>query len=66
VKTITVTVAPGGGTRVEAAGFDGPECRRATEFLRDALGETAAEQLRPEYYSTTAEAPQALGTESGG
>jgi hypothetical protein len=50
-KTIEVTIAPDGQTRVETKGFSGSECRQASEFLEKALGKQTGEQLTAEFHS---------------
>ena len=50
MKTIIVTVAPTGQTKVETRGFVGSECQQASKFLEAALGLRTGEQLTPEYY----------------
>jgi len=49
-KVIRVIVGPRGETRVETKGFSGGECREASRFLEQALGQPASEQLTPEFY----------------
>ena len=49
-KIIRVIVGPKGETRVETKGFSGGECREASRFLEQALGQPASEQLTPEFY----------------
>lgn len=41
-----------GETHVEAKGFKGSGCRKATEFLEKALGETRDFQRKAEWYET--------------
>ena len=53
-KIIRVIVGPKGETRIEAKGFSGAECREASRFLEQALGQPVAEQLTAEYYQTQA------------
>jgi hypothetical protein len=36
-RTITITIAPGGGVEVEASGFQGKSCHAATKIFEDAL-----------------------------
>ena len=58
-KVIRVIVGPRGETRVETKGFSGGECREASRFIEQALGQTVGEQLTPEFYQTQAtEQPQ--------
>jgi len=50
VKTIEITVAPDGQSKVETKGFAGPECREASRFVEQALGQKTAEALTPEFH----------------
>ena len=50
MKTIEITVGPGGSTRVATHGFSGPTCRDASRFLELALGKITAETLTAEYH----------------
>jgi predicted lipase len=49
-KIIEITVGPKGETRVETKGFTGSECRDASRFVEQALGQRTAEQLTAEFY----------------
>ena len=49
-KIVRVIVGPKGETRVETKGFSGGECREASRFLEQALGQPMSEQLTPEFY----------------
>lgn len=51
-KTIEIIVAPDGTTRVETKGFSGGECREASRFIEQTLGQRLGEQLTPEFYAT--------------
>lgn len=53
MKTIEITVAPDGQTRVETKGFVGSDCREASRFLEQALGDHTEEQLTSEFHQTT-------------
>lgn len=50
MKTITVTVAPDGSSRVQTDGFTGRSCQDASRFLEAALGKQQREQLTAEFY----------------
>jgi hypothetical protein len=52
MKTIEITVAPNGETKVETRGFVGTECRQASEFIEQALGKRTGERLTGEFYQT--------------
>ena len=49
-KTIRLIVSPTGETRIETKGFSGPECREASRFIEQALGQPVGEQLTAEFY----------------
>lgn len=49
-KTIEIIVAPNGQTRVETKGFSGSECRQASEFIEQALGQRQHEHLKAEFH----------------
>ena len=53
-KTIEIVVAPNGQTRVETKGFAGAECRQASEFIEQALGQRIGEQLTTEFHQQVA------------
>jgi hypothetical protein len=52
VKVIEITVSPKGETRVETRGFSGGECREASRFVEQALGQRTAETMTAEFYQT--------------
>ena len=49
-KTIEVIVQPDGSLKIEAVGFRGADCEKATRFLEQALGKPTNRQKKPEYY----------------
>ena len=51
MKSIEVIVEPGGGLRIEALGFSGPDCEKATEYLEKALGQVTGKHHKPEYHA---------------
>ena len=61
-KTIEVVVAPDGSIRIEAMGFQGSDCERATAFLEQVLGVTGRKTKKVEYYQQeTSQRQQAVG-----
>jgi hypothetical protein len=58
MKTIEVTIAPDGRSRVEAKGFAGTACQAATRFLLGALGICRGQQLTSEFYRAAQPATQ--------
>jgi hypothetical protein len=49
-KTIEVIVKPDGSLKIDAMGFQGADCEKATRFLEQALGKIAGKQKKPEFY----------------
>ena len=55
MKTIEIIVTPDGQTRIETKGFPGNDCRIASQFLEQALGQRTQELMTPEFYNTSSE-----------
>lgn len=51
-RTIEVTVSPTGEVTVEAVGFTGQACEKATQAIEEALGVTTEKRKKPEYHRT--------------
>ena len=49
-KVIEITVDPKGEATVQTRGFAGGECREASKFVEQALGQKTAETLTAEFY----------------
>jgi hypothetical protein len=49
-KVIEIVVNPRGEATVQTRGFTGGECREASKFVEQALGQKTAETLTAEYY----------------
>jgi hypothetical protein len=49
-KTIELVVSPKGETTVQTKGFSGGECRDASRFVEQALGQRTAETLTAEFH----------------
>lgn len=49
-KSIEVMIQPNGQVLMEAHGFAGADCEKATSFLEEALGWQTAQHKKPEYY----------------
>ncbi len=61
--TIEVIVSPTGDISIDAVGFKGADCERATRFLEQALGVTKTRVKKPEYHqSRHTQAQQRAGT----
>lgn len=48
-RSIEVIVMPDGQLVIDAIGFKGPACDKATRFLEEALGQIATKQRKPAY-----------------
>lgn len=48
MKKIVVTVAPDGSSKVEAFGFTGSACLRATQDIERAIGKLEMRKAKPE------------------
>lgn len=53
MKTIEILINPSGQLTINAAGFQGADCEKATAFLEQALGQLANKQRKPEYFRKT-------------
>ena len=51
MKMITVIVSPAGEVQIDAIGFKGADCEKATAYLERALGTVNRKVKKPEYYS---------------
>lgn len=49
-KSIEVIVQPTGEVKIDALGFKGADCEKATAFLEQALGQITSKQKKPEYH----------------
>jgi len=50
MKTIEITVDAKGQTKVETRGFTGSECREASRFIEQALGQRTDGKLTAEFH----------------
>ena len=50
MKSIEIVVKQDGSLKIDAVGFQGADCEKATRFLEEALGKGAARQKKPERY----------------
>ena len=51
-KTIEIIVSPTGQSRVETKGFTGTECREASRFIEQAIGQQTNEILKAEFHQS--------------
>ena len=52
-KTIEIVVSVTGEIKIDAVGFKGADCEKATEFLEAALGSVRRKVKKPEYLQHT-------------
>ena len=50
MKTIEIVIAPNGQSTVETKGFSGSECRDASRFIEQAIGQQTNEILKSEFH----------------
>lgn len=55
-QKIIVKVATDGSTEISTKGYLGPLCKRASEFIRKALGSKRSEKLTTDYFKSTCDA----------
>ena len=48
-RTIEIIVSPNGEVSIDAVGFKGADCERATAYLEAALGVVGHKAKKPEY-----------------
>ena len=62
-RTIEIIVSPKGDISIDAIGFKGPDCERATRALEEALGVVQQRVNKPEYLAkATSTNQQKVGT----
>lgn len=52
-RTIEISIETSGEIKIEAVGFHGADCERATAFIEQALGVVAEKVKKPEYHQAT-------------
>ena len=50
MKAVEIIISPSGQLTINAAGFSGADCEKATAFLEQALGKLTAKQRKPEWH----------------
>ena len=62
-RTIEIIVSPKGDISIDAVGFRGPDCEKATRALEEALGVVQQRIKKPEYLAqANSIAQQKVGT----
>ncbi len=57
-RTIEIIISSDGQSRIETKGFTGSDCRTASRFLEQALGQATSEQLKPEFHQSHSQQQQ--------
>ena len=52
-RTIEIIIGTTGEIQIDAIGFKGPDCEKATRFLEEALGVVSHRAKKPEYHAAT-------------
>lgn len=52
-RTIEVIISPSGDISINALGFKGADCEKATKALEEALGVVSNRVKKPEYHAGT-------------
>ena len=61
-RMITVIVNPAGEVQIDAIGFKGADCEKATAFLEQALGITQTRKRKADYYQAAVKKTQKVAT----
>jgi hypothetical protein len=57
-RTIEIIIAPSGEIQIDAVGFKGPDCEKATQFLEEALGTVGQKRKKPDYHQQASKTHQ--------
>ena len=49
-RAIEIIIGTAGEIQIDAVGFKGPDCEKATKFLEEALGVVGKKIKKPEYH----------------
>ena len=49
-RTIEIIITPQGQVQIDAVGFKGADCERATAFLEEAMGTVGSKTKKPEFH----------------
>ena len=58
MKVVEILISPSGQLTINAAGFVGADCEKATAFLEQALGQLTSKQRKPEWHQQNRRANQ--------
>ena len=49
-RQLDLIIHPSGALQIDAIGFSGPDCEKATAFLEQAIGAVSSKQRKPEFH----------------
>jgi hypothetical protein len=52
-RTIEIIIGTSGEIQIDAVGFQGADCEKATRFLEEALGVVGQKRKKPEYHQSS-------------
>lgn len=52
-RTIGIIIGASGEMQIDAVGFKGPDCEKATQFPEEALGVVGQKVKKPEYHQSS-------------
>lgn len=58
MKVVEILISPLGQLTINAVGFSGTDCEKATAFLEQALGQLTSKQRKPEWHQQNRRANQ--------
>ena len=58
MKVVEILISPLGQLTINAVGFSGTDCAKATAFLEQALGQLTSKQRKPEWHQQNRRANQ--------
>lgn len=57
MKSVEIIITPDGNVAIEAVGFKGKGCEKATKAFEEALGKVKSSTKKPEYHQTETVSP---------
>ena len=60
-RRVEIIIGTTGELQIDAVGFKGPDCEKATAFLEEALGVVGQKTKKPEYHQHSTRNQQRVG-----
>lgn len=61
MKQVIIDIGPDGEVRIDAVGFKGKACEKATAAFEEALGKVSKRTKKSEWYQSTASTVKQMG-----